>query len=113
MEYQLILLLLVGGTFLTAGDITAQKWMGLSGGNFSISTHYYLLSLLFYAAGVTLFALSLKHKSIAIATIILIFFNLLTVAIVGYYFFDQKLSMLQMLGIAVGFLSVVILEIAG
>jgi len=113
MAYQVILLLLIGGVSLTAGDITAKKWMQLSGGNFSISLHWYLLSLFFYAIGVTLFALSLKHKSLAIATIILVFFNLLTVAIIGHYYFDEKLSALQIVGIMIGFASVVLLEIAG
>ncbi len=113
MAYKVILLLLVGGTSLTAGDITAKKWMQLSGGSFSVSIHWYLLSLFFYAIGVTLFALSLKHKSIAIATIILVFFNLLTVAIVGYYYFGEKLTILQIIGILIGFVSMAILEIAG
>lgn len=113
MAYQVLILLLIGGTSLTVGDITAKKWIQLSGGDFSVSTYWYLLSLLFYAIGVTLFAFSLKHKSIAVATIILVFCNLLTVAIIGHYFFNEKLSLLQIAGIAIGFLSVILLELAG
>ncbi|OHA79930.1 MAG: hypothetical protein A2747_01780 [Candidatus Yonathbacteria bacterium RIFCSPHIGHO2_01_FULL_44_41] len=112
MLNQAILILFAGGTFLTLGDITAKKWVELSDGRFSVATPYYVLSLAFYCVGVTLFAFTLKQKNIAIATVILIFFNVLTVSIAGYLLFNEKFSALQILGIAIGFSAVVILEIA-
>lgn len=106
-------MLFVGGVFLTLGDIWAKKWVLLSDGKFSIATGYYLVSLLFYGVGLTLFAFSLKHKNLAVATVIIIFFNIVTVLIAGYFLFDEKFSTLKIIGIVVGFISVVLLEIAG
>lgn len=109
---QVILTLFVGGIFLTLGDLTAKKWIESSGGSFLVATPYYLLSLVFYCIGVTLFAFSLRYKNLAAATILLIFFNVLTVALAGYFFYNEKFSLLQIFGICVGILSVVILELA-
>lgn len=111
IETSILTLLFTGGIFLTFGDISMKKWMTISSGSFSTNYSYYIIGMIFYAVGLTLFAFSLKHKNLAIATIILVFFNIFSISIVGYLFFGEKFSLTQIIGILAGLLSVTLLEI--
>lgn len=104
-------LLFVGGTFLTIGDVSMKKWMLTYSENFFTDHLYYIVGMIFYISGLTMFAFTLKHKNLAIATIMLVFFNVFTISIVGYFFFGERFSVTQIVGILVGLLSVTLLEI--
>lgn len=86
--------------------------MQVSGGDFHIGTASYFAGLFVYAIGLTLFAFSLKSKNIAVASVIIIFFNVLIVLVVGHFFFGERFTMLHFWGIVLGLASVVVLEMA-
>ena len=106
-------LLLIGGIFLSIGDISMKEWMRVSDGNLLIHSPYYLLGLLVYCIGLTFFAYSLRDKNIAVASIIIIFFNVLIVLLVGYFFFNEQFTLLHLIGILLGLASIAVLEQAG
>ena len=105
-----LIFLIVGGTFLTFGDLLMKQWVKVTSGDYFLSL-YYILGMVFYISGLTLYAYTLKSKNIAIATTILIIFNLITVYCAGYFFFNEKYNWYQLLGICIGIISIFFLEL--
>jgi multidrug transporter EmrE-like cation transporter len=102
-----LLLLFIGGTILTIGDITMKKWV------ISNSISLYISAMALYLLSLNFLAFSFKEKDIAIASVIFIVFNVVTLAIAGKVFFGEDLSPLKIISIVVALTSVVMLEIAG
>jgi multidrug transporter EmrE-like cation transporter len=102
-----LLLLFIGGTILTIGDIVMKKWV------ISNSISLYISAMALYLLGLNFLAFSFKEKDIAIASVIFIIFNVVTLAIAGKVFFGEDLSPLKIVSIAMALTSVVMLEIAG
>ena len=99
-----LLILLAGGIILTAGDVLMKKW--------SVSNDPFL-----YAAGMVLYLISLnflaysfKLKDIAIASALFVIFNILSLAAIGYFFFDEKLSVSKMIGLLLFTAAVILFE---
>jgi multidrug transporter EmrE-like cation transporter len=100
------ILLLIGGIVLTVGDIVMKKWVT------SHSYVFYIVGLVIYLVGLNFLAQSFKYKNIAVASVIFVIFNVVTLSLVSWLYFKETLSPLQILGIAVGICSIVILELA-
>jgi multidrug transporter EmrE-like cation transporter len=90
------LLLFVGGSVLTAGDIIMKKWVGNN--NWLV----FASGLLVYLVGLCFLASSFKYKNIAIASIIFVLFNVITLSLVSWRYFKEALSPLQIIGVVLG-----------
>jgi len=97
-------LLLLGGCILTIGDIFMKKWV-VTGNNI-----LYLYGFLIYAFALNFVALSFKCKNIAVATIIFVLINVISLTLVSWFYFQEKLSVTQLIGMGLGIASVIILE---
>lgn len=111
-DYPFFILLFIAGSFLTVGDLSMKEWMKVSGGNLLTHPFIYILGMAAYIVGLTLFAFSLKKENIAVATLILIFFNILTVLTVGRFFFGESFTPFHYVGMFLGFLALIAFEFA-
>ena len=101
-----LVLLFIGGSVLTIGDIVMKKWVG------NQSSTFFAVGLLIYLIGLVFLAQSFKYKNIAAASTIFVIFNIVTLSIVSWFYFKEALSITQMVGIGLGICSVVILELS-
>ena len=101
------LLLLIGGIILTIGDIVMKKWV------ITRTTDLYIVGILIYVIGMNFLAHSFKYKNIAVASVIFVLFNVITLSIVSWHYFKEPLNTTQIVGMALGLASVVILECSG
>ncbi|MFA6553472.1 MAG: SMR family transporter [Patescibacteria group bacterium] len=102
-----ILLLVAGGITLTAGDIFMKEWVN------SNRRLFYLIGLVIYMIGMLFLAQSFKHKNIAVASVMLVLFNVISLSIVSWLYFKEGLTGWQLFGILLGLSSVVVLELTG
>ena len=106
MNYIPIFLLLIGGIILTLGDIVMKKWVNTN------NLYLYIIGIAVYLVGLNFLAQSFKFKNIAVASIILIIFNVVTLSLVSWFYFKETLNSFQITGIILGLTSVVFLELA-
>lgn len=106
MQYLPLIILFVGGIILTIGDIVMKKWVSTS--HFS----YYMIGLFIYLIGLNFLAFSFKYKNIAVASVIFVLFNVITLSIVSWLYFKETLNTMQLIGIVVGLIAVVMLELS-
>ncbi|MFA4873053.1 MAG: SMR family transporter [Patescibacteria group bacterium] len=87
------------------GDIFFKKW--------SIDSRNVLLyfGLLIYFIGTIFWAISLKYEYLSKAISVFTVLNLVIVALVGVLYFKEDLSLINKIGIGLGILSVVLIEI--
>jgi multidrug transporter EmrE-like cation transporter len=101
-----LVLILAGGVVLTVGDLIMKKWVA-GGGNL-----IYGLGLAVYMVGMVFLSQSYRFKNIAVASLMLVIFNIVTLLIISWFFYHEQLSVLQFVGFIFGLISVVILELA-
>lgn len=101
-----LLLVFIGGALLTLGDITMKKWVNSSG-----IIYYYIIGLLIYLVALNFLAQSYRFKNIAVASMIFVVVNVVTIAFVSWLYFKEPLSVMQIIGILLGIGSVLVLEI--
>jgi len=101
-----IILLLIGGLILTLGDIFMKKWVNTN------AWLFYFIGLAAYLIGLNFLAQSFKFKNIAVASVIFVIFNVVTLSIVSWFYFKETLSPIQIIGMIIGIIAIVILEIA-
>lgn len=104
--YLPILILFIGGSVLTIGDIVMKKWTTTN------SIHLFLSGLFIYLIGLIFLALSYKYKNIAVASTMFVVFNIVTLSFVSWLYFKESLSNFQLIGIFLGIASVAFLELA-
>jgi len=104
MNFFPILLLALGGIVLTAGDIVMKKWIVTS------SAPTFFIGLAIWMIGLLFLAQSFKYKNIAIASTIFVIFNVVTLSLVSWFYFKEKLTPIEFFGIFLGILSIIILE---
>lgn len=100
-----IILLALGGIVLTAGDIVMKKW---------VNTHsniFYFIGIAIWLIGLLFLAESFKFKNIAVASLIFNIFNIVTLVAVSWLYFNEKLSGLALMGIILGIIALILLEI--
>jgi len=105
MDWLFIVLTAVSGVIFTAGDVFLKYW--------SQKSNPYLMAagFLAYIIAGTLLALSFKRKDIAVAVAVLICFNLITVAILGFTLFKEVLGLKEIIGISLAIVAVIVLNI--
>jgi multidrug transporter EmrE-like cation transporter len=97
-------ILLSAGFILTLGDIVAGKWVQ------DKSRALYIGTLVLYMIGLNFLIYSYKFEDIAIASVSMEIFNIVTLTLVGKFFFKQHITKTETLGIVVGLLAVLLLE---
>ena len=92
-------------TLEVVGDIFFKKW--------SIESKDILLyaGLLIYFVGTIFWAISLKYESLSKAVSVFTVLNLIVVVLVGVLYFKEDLSLINKIGIGLGILSVIFIEI--
>lgn len=99
------IILFIGGSVLTVGDIVMKKWV------VDNNSFLFIIGLAIYLVGLVFLAFSFKYKNIAVASVLLVIFNVLSLLFVSWFYFREKISLLQLAGIALALIAVVILEI--
>jgi multidrug transporter EmrE-like cation transporter len=105
-QYLPLILLFVGGSILTIGDIVMKKWI------LNNSTLIFITGMAIYLVGMIFLVHSFKYKNIAAASTIFVIFNIITLSIVSWLYFKETLTPFQLIGIALGISSIVFLELA-
>lgn len=100
-----IFLLVTGGIVLTVGDVMFKLWAE------SPNPALYTAGLLVYLFGLTFLAQSFKYENIAVASALFVIFNILSLLLVSWIYFDEKISLLQMIGLLLAIASILLLEI--
>ena len=99
------LLIIVAGSLEIAGDIFFKKW-SLGGRSFLL-----IVGLMIYFIGSIFWAVSLKYEYLSKAISVFTVLNLLIVSLVGILYFKEDLSFINKIGISLGILSIILVEI--
>jgi len=102
-----IILLSLGALILTIGDVLMKKWVVEN------KILFYFAGLVIWLVGLNFLALSFKYKNIAVASTIFVVLNVAMLSFASWVYFNEKLSLLEILGICLGITSVIVLEFAG
>ncbi len=104
MKHTALILLIIGWGFITLGDIFFKKW--------SIENHIspYVIGMIFYCIGIVCFGFTLKEKNLAVASTILVTANTITIVLVSFFYFKEKFTLIQGIGIFLSIIAVVLLE---
>ena len=107
MNYISIIFLSLGGMILTLGDIVMKKWVS--------ANNWYVFSggLLIWLVGNSFLAFSFKYENIAVASTILVIFNVVTLSLVSWLYFKEPLSVYQIIGVVLSLVLVAFLELVG
>jgi len=107
MSYNVVFmgLVLAAATLEVVADIFLKKW--------SLGNNSYLLvmGLLFYFIGTIFWAVSLKYEFLSRAISVFTVFNFCAVVIVGLVIFKEDISLINKIGIGMGILSIILIEI--
>lgn len=99
-------ILLIAGITLTIGDLFAGIWIKKS------KKIFYILTLFLYMIGLNFLIYSFRFEDIAVASIIMEIFNIVTLTFAGIFLFKENITRREVAGIIVGLISVLILEVA-
>lgn len=99
-----LILTIVGGLILTLGDIVLKKWVTTS------YNLFYILGIFLYFISMNFLAQSYKYEDVAIASMIMIIFNIVTLTLVGYFVFKENITVYEITGIFLGMMAVFLLE---
>jgi len=95
----------VGGVILTVGDILFKFWVERP------SPLLYVSGLALYLLGAVFLVQSYKSENIAVATVIFIVFNVVTLSIVSWLYFGERLSALQIGAVVLALGAIALLEL--
>jgi len=99
-----LLIILAGGLCLTIGDIIFK---------FQIQNHsktLYVSGLVLYILGLIFLVESFKYKNIAVASVILVLSNIITLTLISWLYFKEPLTILQIGAMTLGIVSIIMLE---
>ncbi len=105
MNNPALILIITSGLALVIGDLVLMKWV--NGG----SRLLFYVGIAVYMVGMVLLASSYKYKNVAIASLMTVLFNVIILLVACLFLYHEKISLLQIVGIAVGLISLTLLEI--
>lgn len=108
--YQVIILCSVGG-ILAAGDFFMKSWSE-NHPFFQYNYIWYILAILLYVIGLTIYGFTLRSADFAAASYGILLFNMIFVAIAGYTYFEDTLSILEIVAIILGISSVALFALS-
>ena len=100
-----LLLLFFGGIIFTLGDVAMKFWVGNR--KFSL----YALGLLLYLISDNFLAQSFKFKNIAVASMIIITFNVIFITLISWFYFKEKLNLMEIAGLILAIIAIVVIEL--
>jgi multidrug transporter EmrE-like cation transporter len=105
LKYIFFALILLAVALEVIGDILFKKW--------SIESKNVLLAvgLLIYFIGTIFWAISLKYEMLSKAISVFTILNLVAIVLVGVIMFKENLSLVNKVGIGLGILSIILIEI--
>ncbi len=99
-----ILLIILGGIVITGGDILLKQWAMSSKSLFLLSGLFIsLIGLLFLAFG-------FKSKGLAVANIVFVAANIITLLLIQIFYFKEKLGLPQFTGIILAIIGICLIE---
>jgi len=98
------LYVILGSISLTIGDLFMKIWVGNN------SCKDFSIGFICYSIGMIFLALSFKYKNIAIASMMLVLFNIITLLIVSWVIFKEPMSIKEIIGILLGISAIILLE---
>ncbi len=100
--------IVLGGITLTVGDIIFRYfWLHTN------EWWLYAVGIVIYLIGLVFLVESYKYQNIAIASTAVVITNIILLSAVSWFYFDQKLSAYQLIGIMFGVIAIFILELSG
>ena len=100
-----LILVLAGGFVLTVGDIFMKQW------TYNNSWATFMIGLLTWCIGLIFLAFSFKYKNIAIGSLIFSVSNVIFLTIFSWLYYKEVLTINQIIGIILGIIAVIFLEI--
>lgn len=104
MNHLPLILVISAGVILTIGDIILKEWVGTTYKTF------YWLGIALYLVSMNLLAHSYKYEDIAVASMVMVIFNVLTLTLVGYFIFKENITPYEISGIVLGIIALILLE---
>jgi multidrug transporter EmrE-like cation transporter len=101
-----IIVMALSGATITIGDLFSGKWVKTD------KKLFYALAFLFYIIGSIFLIYTYKSEDIVIATMVVEIINLVTLTLAGRFIFKENISKMEIIGIAIGLVALVILELA-
>jgi len=107
MESKSIFLLLIGSAVIleVVADLFFKKWA------LSNRQVLFVAGLLVYFVGTVFWAFSLKYELLSRAGVVFTVVNMIVLTLVGILVFKENLSLVNKIGIGLGVLSVILIEI--
>lgn len=105
-NFAVIIILFIAGSIITIGDLYLKKWA------INNAWAYYGKGMIFWLIGANLLAYTFKSKDIAVASVIYVVFNVLTLMAAGYWLFGEQITMLKVVGVILALISIAVLSIA-
>jgi multidrug transporter EmrE-like cation transporter len=99
-----MVLLAVGGLVLTVGDVLMKRWVDAD------AVPMYWAGMAAYVVGVNFLAHSFRYRNIAVASVMFVFFNVVTLAVVSWACFGEPLSRRELAGMGLGLASIALME---
>ena len=101
-------ILFLGGLVLTIGDIVFKNWVEKGA---SYTSWVYIVGILLYLGGSMLLVESYKHDvNIVIAGVVQILFNTIILVAFTYFYFNEPLTTVQVIGILLGVVSIYLIR---
>ena len=72
---------------------------------------FYSPGILLYLASTVFWAISLKYESLSKAVPVFILINLVALVLIGVFYFQEKLSTLNIIGILMAIISIILINI--
>lgn len=105
-KFIFLVLILFGVGLEIVGDVLFKKW--------AIDSHkniFFIVGFLIYALGTIFWAVSLKYGLLSKAISLFTILNLVIIILVGMIFFHENISLINKLGVSLGIISVILMEI--
>lgn len=99
-----MLMLIAGGLILTVGDIVQKQWA------ITHKNYLFWLGIAVWTIGSVFLAFAYQYKNMAVATVIYIMVNIVSLTLVSWYWYNEKLTPLQIFAVILAMIAVVILE---
>lgn len=106
LKVPIIVLLLISACFVALGDFFAKSW------SINQKNLFYLLSFFSYGVVAIFYLPTLLKESLVVTTVIYSIFIILVSIFVGMIIFGETLSSAKLAGVALGIISLVILNLA-
>ena len=96
--------LFIGGVFLTAGDVVFKAEIR------SMSWGVYAFGMALYLVGLIFLVRTYQYENIAVASALLVVFNIITLVIISWFWFKEPVSALEALGIVFAVGAIILLH---